>query len=278
MTMKLPDLARKSIFSDRLKHHIDLNTDFGQTRDKAYFESTEYQLLNYVSSVNIPCCVHDGDPKEVSEAIAIAKRFQCSIGAHIGYPDPANNGYEVMDISPEALTAWLYVQIGAFTQLVKANQTNLDHVRPHGALYQAFVNDEKTALLVAEVLYKSNPWTILMAPAGPILDEVAKKTGIRTAPEMYLGKKYLPTGVLDPQELNQSGNSLPPQGTFEQARQLIQQSSLTTPQGKPVDVKFKSLHISPSMPNAHQLAEKVCNLLGQPMSVALAEAGASGWL
>ena len=275
---KTSDLARKSIYPTQLKRYVDLNTDFGQSRDKAYFERTEYQLLNYVSSVNIPCCVHDGDPKEIIDAIAIAKAHHCAIGAHIGYPDPENSGYQTMEMPLDDLAAWIHVQLGTLSALAKVNLATVEHVRPHGALYTAFLYDKNIALRVAEELKKINPWMILLAPAGPVLDEVAAKTGIRVAPELYVGKKYNNHGLLDETAAKEIGTSMPPQGVFEQARQLIQQGTLTTPNGKSVELKYRSLHISPLLDQPHQLAERLCNVLGQPVAVNLTDVGASGWL
>jgi len=72
---KSVDLAKKILISHKVKHFVDLNTDLGQSRDQAFFTKTNYELLNTVSSVNIPCAVHDGDPKELLEAMRQAKRY-----------------------------------------------------------------------------------------------------------------------------------------------------------------------------------------------------------
>lgn len=275
---KLSDLSRKSIYPAQLKRYVDLNADFGQSRDKGYFERTEYQLLNFISSVNIPCCVHDGDPKEIIDAIAKAQTFHCAIGAHIGYPDPENSGYQTMDMPLDELAAWIHVQMGTFLALAKINHAQVDHVRPHGALYHAFINNKEVALCVAQEIKKINPWLILMGPAGSILNEVSAKTGLRVSPEIYIGKKYNAHGELDEITFKETGSSLPPQGVFEQGRQLIQQSTLTISSGKQVEVNYRSLHISTLLDQPHQLAERFCNLLGQPVAVNLTDLGTSGWL
>ncbi|HEY9685965.1 MAG TPA: LamB/YcsF family protein, partial [Coleofasciculaceae cyanobacterium] len=100
---KTVDLAKKILINNKVKRFIDLNADLGQSRDQAFYAKTDYELLNHVTSVNIPCAVHDGDPKELLAAIRQAKRFNCVIGAHIGYPDPARFGYEAMQLSEEDL-------------------------------------------------------------------------------------------------------------------------------------------------------------------------------
>lgn len=272
---KTVDLAKKVLLSHKVKRFVDLNTDLGQARDLAFFKKTNYELLNQVTSVSIPCAVHDGDPVEILEAIRQAKRFNCAIGAHIGYPDPARNGYEPMQISEESLTAWILVQIGAFQAMVRSEGLDIEHVRPHGALYTAFLNNPEVALTVARALHRINSWFVLIGPAGPILEQVEKEVGLRTAPEIYLGKRYDHEGHLS---ANRMQDFLAPQAVMDQARQLIGQSTLTAEDGKSVPVKFKTLHISPLLPQCVDVSERVGQMLIQPVSLPLAEIGASGWL
>ena len=272
---KTIDLAKKVLLSHKVKRFIDLNTDLGQSRDLAFFKKTNYELLNHVTSVSIPCAVHDGEPLDLLEAIRQAKRFNCAVGAHIGYPDPARNGYEAMSISEEALTAWIFLQMGAFQGLLRSEGLDIEHVRPHGALYTAFLNNPEVALTVAKALHKINPWMVLMGPAGPILDQIEKEVGLRTAPEIYLGKRYDSEGKLS---MNRLHEFLSPQAVMDQARQLIQQSSLTAEDGKSVPVKLKTIHISPVLPQNVDVAERLGQMLVQPVSLPLADIGASGWL
>ncbi len=272
---KTADLARKILISPNTKKYVDLNTDLGQSRDRGFFEKTDYRLLNYVSSVNIPCCVHDGDPLDVLNAIRQAKRYNCVIGAHIGYPDPARGGYEPMDISAEELAAWIYVQLGAFRAMLQTEGLEVEHVRPHGALYATFVNRPEVAKTVAEAIFKLSNWIILVGPVGPVLQEIEKSVGIRTAPEIQLGKRYDSQGQL---VLGKVQDNLPPQGVLDQAKQLVHQNRLTTEDGKTSEVKFRTLHISPSLNSSIEIAEKVGQMLLQPVSLPLADIGASGWL
>jgi UPF0271 protein len=272
---KSVDLAKKILISNKVKHFVDLNTDLGQSRDQAYFTKTNYELLNFVSSVNIPCAVHDGDPKDLLESIRQAKRFNCSIGAHIGYPDPARYGYEPMQLTEEDLTAWVYVQIGAFQALLRSEAMDIMHIRPHGALYNAFINNPEVALTVAKALHKMNSWFVLMGPSGPLLERIEKEVGMRTAPEVYLGKRYTSEGQLSSTRMQEF---LPPQGVMDQARQLIHNGALTAEDGKTVSLKYKTLHVSPVLPQCVEVADRVGQMLIQPVSLPLTDIGASGWL
>lgn len=272
---KSVDLARKILISHKVKRFVDLNTDLGQVRDRAFFSKTQYELLNHITSVNIPCAVHDGDPREILESIRIAKRYNCVVGAHIGYPDPARFGYEAMTLPAEELEAWIYVQIGAFQAMVRSEGLDIEHVRPHGALYTAFMDRPDVALTVARTLRKISAWFTLIGPMGPVLEQVEREVGIRTAPEICLGKRYTNEGKLSPIRMQEF---LPPQGVLDQVRQLLHQGQLTAEDGRMIPVKFKTLHVSPTLPHAVDVTEKVGQMLVQPVSLPLADAGASGWL
>lgn len=272
---KAVDLAKKVLLSHKVKRFIDLNTDLGQTRDLPFYERTDNEFLNAITSVSIPCAVHDGDPKEILSAIRTAKKYNCVVGAHIGYPDPARYGYEPMQLSEEDLVAWTYVQIGAFQALARAEGLDIEFIRPHGALYTAFVNKPEVALTVSRALHRMNNWFLLVGPAGPLLDQIEQETGLRIAPEIYLGKRYDSEGKLLTSRIQEF---LPPQGVMDQAKQLIHQSAVTTEDGKSIPVKFKTIHVSPTLPNCIEVADKIGQMVIQPVSLPLAEIGASGWL
>jgi lactam utilization protein B len=130
-------------------------------------------------------------------------------------------------------------------------------------------------LTVAEALHRINSWFVLVGPAGPVLEQIEREVGLRTAPEVYLGKRYTSDGL---PSIGRLQEFLSPQGVMDQAKQLIQNGTLTSEDGKTVSLKAKTLHISPLLPNSVEVAEKVGQLLIQPVSLPLADIGASGWL
>jgi 5-oxoprolinase (ATP-hydrolysing) subunit A len=269
------DLAKKILISPKVKRFIDLNTDLGQVRDRAFYSKSHYELLNQVTSVSIPCAVHDGDPKEILAMIRKAKEYNCVIGAHIGYPDPARFGYEPMALDAEELAAWIFVQIGAFQALLRSERLDIEHVRPHGALYSALQDNPEIAMTVGKTLQKINPWMTLIGPMGSVLSQVEEEAKIKTAAEIYVGKRYTADGRLSKHRPHEF---LPPQGVMDQVRQLINNSTLTTEDGKSIAVKFKTLHLSPTLPHVVDVSQKASQMLIQAVSLPLADAGASGWL
>jgi UPF0271 protein len=268
--------AKKTILSHRLKRYVDLNTDFGQQLDSAYFADPDASLLPFVSTVYIPCGVHEGDPADIMRLMLIAKQYNCAIGPHVGLPDPQHLGNVPMqNLSTESLKAWLLLQIGGFKAMAQSLGLPVDQVRPHGALYGAFFNDEPTARVLAEVVYTLDPWLTLVAPAGPILTRFEQEIGLRIGPEMHLGKRYLANGQPD---LVTFRESMPQQAVLNQARQLITDNTLIATDGSQLKVRFSTLHLSPRQESALFIAERLNLFLGQPVSLTLASAGAAGWL
>ena len=93
--------TRQPQLTQKAKPVFDLNTDFGQIEDANAFHDLENSLFPVVTSLNVPCCVHEGDPKQILDAICLARKHQKVVGAHIAYPDPRNRGYQSLQMPPE---------------------------------------------------------------------------------------------------------------------------------------------------------------------------------
>jgi len=270
-----PEFPRRQAPPKKANPYLDLNTDFGQTADRSFFEGKERTLLHYVSSVNIPCCVHDSDPVQVMRDIDTAKKNNCLVGAHIAYPDPQHYGYEAMELSEDDLTAWILLQLGAFSALCRANDIDFEHVRPHGALYIQFLQNEAVAITVAKAIKKFDPWMMLVAPFGPVTQKVQEAVDIQIAEEVYLGKRVNADGML---LIDRFNDNLHPQGVIEQVKQLVMDSAVTTEDGKVIKVSCKTIHLSPKLQGNMMIAERISAMLGQLTPLPLLAAGSSGWV
>lgn len=272
---KTVDTSRKVILTDKLKHYVDLNTDFGQSQDNDFFNNDGELLLQYTSSVNIPAGVHDCQPYKIKQLIETAKSYHCAVGAHIAFPDPVHYGYQDLELSDDELVAWIQVQIGAFQSLIKAQNLESEHVRPHGALYSLFFNDYERAKLVAETLFKMEQWSLLIAPAGEIATRISKEVGIQIAQEIHVGRRYNSQG--QPIQAN-FHEQMSMTAIKEQVKHLVQENLLTSSDGKKQEVNFKTLHISPKLDGCIDIAQWIYEFLGQPVSVPVSAGMAAGWL
>ncbi|MBQ3815369.1 MAG: LamB/YcsF family protein, partial [Clostridia bacterium] len=143
----------------------DLNSDLGESYG-AYTIGADDEIIPLVSSVNIACGWHAGDPLVMQKAVALAKRYGVSIGAHPGYPDLMGFGRRNMNASPAEIKAYIQYQVGALSAFCRAAGVRLHHVKPHGAMYNMAGADIKLARAVAEAVAEIDDKLVLLALSG----------------------------------------------------------------------------------------------------------------
>jgi UPF0271 protein len=176
---------------------IDLNSDLGESYG-AWRMGDDAAMLEVVSSANVACGFHAGDPAGILRTVKAAAQRGVAIGAHVSYPDLAGFGRRDMDIAPADLTADVVYQIGALTGLATAVGAEVRYVKPHGALYNRIAVDAVQAAAVIAALKAVDPTLVLMGLAGaPILDQ-ARAAGLTVVAEAYADRAYTPAGHLVP--------------------------------------------------------------------------------
>lgn len=174
---------------------IDLNSDLGESFGN-YKISNDEVVLKYVTSVNIACGFHAGDPLVMESTVKMALNNHVAIGAHPGFPDLMGFGRREMFISPVEVKAYIIYQVSALNGFVKAQGGNMQHVKPHGALYNMAAKDYKLARAIAEGVYATDKDLILMGLAGSALIKAGKDVGLRTAGEVFADRAYTSEGTL----------------------------------------------------------------------------------
>ena len=149
--------------------NIDFNCDLAQAYG-IYKNNLELEILDYVSSVNISCGFHAGDPVLIKESLLKAKEKNIVIGAHIGFNDIQGFGYRPTDLKDEELESIVIYQVGALMSFAKAYGLSIEHVRPHGAMYKMISEDFTKSCVVAKAIQKCSKWLVYYAPAGDITD------------------------------------------------------------------------------------------------------------
>lgn len=176
---------------------IDLNCDMGEAFGN-YPMPNDDVLMDYITSANIACGFHAGDPEVMQQTVAMAIRKNVAIGAHPGLPDLQGFGRREMKITAsEAYQITLY-QIGALSGFVKAAGGKLHHVKPHGALYNMAAKDAELARAIVQAVYDFDATLILYALAGSQMVEAAKEMNIITASEVFADRTYQDDGSLTP--------------------------------------------------------------------------------
>lgn len=182
---------------------VDLNCDMGESFG-AYQLGQDEALMPYVSSVNIACGFHAGDPAVMKRTVRLALQHQVAIGAHPGLPDLAGFGRRNMAISPEEAYDLVVYQLGALAAFVRAEGGQLHHLKPHGALYNMAAADASLAQAIAEAVYRVDPALTLYGLAGSALIRAGRERGLPTAQEVFADRSYQPDGTLTPRRQPQA--------------------------------------------------------------------------
>lgn len=176
-------------------HYIDLNSDLGESFG-AYTLADDAALLSKISSANIACGWHAGDPLTMAKTVALAKANGVSIGAHPGFNDLMGFGRREMAVSPKEFKAYIQYQIGALSAFASAEGLALRHVKLHGAMYNMAAVRPDLAKALAEAVYDVNPGLIVLGLAGSAMIREAQSLGLSTAEEVFADRAYNPDGTL----------------------------------------------------------------------------------
>lgn len=245
---------------------IDINTNLGEGFGTYKIEG-ESELLPYVTSANIACGAHAGDPVIMDSALEELRYYGISLGAHIGYPDLAGFGRREIHLSPSELRASILYQLGALAGLARTMGFEITQVRPHGFLYRQISTDLRVATVVAKAIAEFDRWLILIGAAGANLLMAGERAGIRVAQEAWIDRTYDAHGNLLPHSHSRAIIKSP-QEVLNQASSLIKRGEVTAVDGSRLRVDFQTLHVHVQMPTAKALAEAVRDLI--PNASALA--------
>ena len=174
---------------------VDLNSDIGESFG-TYSIGMDSEVLKHVTSANIACGWHAGDPLVMEKTIAIAMENSVEIGAHPGFPDLMGFGRREMKISPAEAKAYIIYQVGALASFATAAGTKLQHVKAHGALYNMAAKDEELAKAIAEGVKAVDKNLILVGLAKGCLVKAGEEAGLRVINEVFADRAYNKDGTL----------------------------------------------------------------------------------
>lgn len=198
--------------------HIDLNCDLGEG------QPNDLDILPLVSSINLACCAHAGNPANLLEVMKASARLGIHVGAHPGYFDRVNFGRVELQQPIAHLEADLLFQLGGFMELAKLTQLKISHLKPHGALYHRAMKEIELANLLTQLALR---WNLTLVGMKDSALENAAKGKTPFLREGFADRKYLPDGTLAPRS---SANAVlhEPEKAALQVQQLIQQDKVQT--------------------------------------------------
>lgn len=218
---------------------IDLNCDCGESFGN-YKLGLDEKAVKYVSSVNIACGFHAGDPLVMNKTVQLAKENAVAVGAHPGFPDLVGFGRRNMNVSLSELKAMIQYQLGALSAFCKLNKIPLQHVKPHGAMYNMACRDEKMAFAIAESIAEFDENLILLGMSGSKMLEAAEIVGLKSKNEVFADRAYNDDGTLVSRSL--SGAVIKDENlAIERVIQMVKTHTVTSINGKMIEVNPDSI-------------------------------------
>jgi UPF0271 protein len=259
-------LERKSI------KNIDFNCDLAQAYG-IYKNNSEFEILDYVSSVNISCGFHAGDPVTIKEALLRAKEKNVAIGAHIGFNDIQGFGYRPVELKDDEIEALVVYQVGALMSFAKAYGLSIEHVRPHGAMYKMAGEDFGFSCAIAKAIKKCSDWLVYYAPVGDITTKVSDYTGVGVAQELMLEKTYSPDLVIDYSVQDNTNNY----DLMKRLQHLLHTSQIRNSASGMSFANVDTIHFSNKYRNSLDLVKQAREII-KPTPVNYNNAKVSGWV
>jgi UPF0271 protein len=237
---------------------MDLNSDMGESFG-AYKLGMDEEVIKYITSANIACGWHAGDPAVMRKTIEMAKENGVGVGAHPGYPDLLGFGRRNMDCTPEEIKDYIIYQIGALQAFAKALGTKVEHVKTHGTLYLTAVEDEKIAAAIAEAIVSVDEKLIYMAlggTKGTMVREIGKKVGLKVAYEGFPDRAYTPEGTLVSRR--QPGALIKdPETVSQRALMMAKKGKVIAIDGHEIPLEVHTLCVHGDTPGAVDLTRRI---------------------
>ena len=238
---------------------VDLNADLGEGYGIWRLGDDE-AMLDVVSSANIACGFHAGDPAGLARTCRAAAERGVRIGAQVGYHDLAGFGRRFIDVSHTDLVADVIYQIGALQALARAAGSTVSFVKPHGALYNTIVTHHGQAEAVAQAVHAVDPDLPVLGLAGSAFFAAAENLGLRTVPEAFADRAYRSDGALVPR--TEDGAVLhDPAEIAERVALMIDRGKVTALDGRVIDVAVESVCVHGDSPGAVEIARAVAGRL-----------------
>jgi UPF0271 protein len=236
-------------------YKVDINSDLGESFG-AYTIGADHAVIAHVTSANVACGMHAGDPVVMENTVEAAKAAGASVGAHPGYPDIMGFGRRDMVLSPKEAKAYVKYQIGALLAFTQAAGVVMRHVKPHGALYNMAAVDGKLARAIAEAIAEVDGNLIFLGLAGSKMIDEGRACGLRTASEVFADRAYTDEGTLVPRSL--PGSVIHDRdAAIGRVVGMVKSGTVASINGKEIGIRADSICVHGDNPNAVEFVRSV---------------------
>ena len=243
-----------------MQEAVDINSDVGESFGNYSF-GADADIMPYLSSANVACGFHAGDPVHMERTVTLAKEHNVTVGVHWGLPDVAGFGRRRIDISPDEARCLTLYQIGALQTIAASVGATIDHLVPHGALYPMLSENEAIAGAMIDAIMKVNPNWVLYWPT-PLerhcFYEIAQKEGIPIAHELCIDLEYRSNGSL---VIERNKAPMDPSRAADRVQRLLEDGKLGTVDDDDIEFEAQALLLHGDAPNAADVAKAVHGVL-----------------
>lgn len=235
--------------------YVDLNSDIGEGFG-SYKLGLDEEIIKYVSSINLACGWHAGDPMIMDKTVELASKYGVGVGAHPGYPDLIGFGRRAMTITREEAKNYMLYQTGALMAFTKAHGVKLQHMKLHGGFYNKACVDPELAAGIIDGVEAFDKDLILMVLSGSYIAKEAKKRGLRVSEEVFADRGYNADGTLVNRALpgafvKDIDEALP------RVIRMIKEGKVKTADGQDIDIKADSICVHGDNPKAIEFVKGI---------------------
>ena len=236
---------------------VDMNCDMGESFG-LYSFGNDAAIMPHITQANVACGFHGSDPNHMEHTVALAKKHDVKVGAHVSLPDLQGFGRREMKVDRDELRNIMLYQVGALTAFLKKAGTELNHIKPHGALYGMAAREEHVAEAVADVaeIFDVN----VMGMSGTLHEEVYTRRGVGFLPEFFADLDYSDEGALI---ITREHDAVDPDVAAARSLQAAQDGTLTSINGTTIPVRVETICVHSDTPNAADVAAKIRQALAK---------------
>ncbi|MCD8915906.1 5-oxoprolinase subunit PxpA [Staphylococcus simulans] len=234
---------------------VDLNCDLGEAFGNYSFGG-DHQIIPLITSANIACGFHAGDENVMHETVKLAKEHGVGIGAHPGFNDLQGFGRRKMDLSPDEIYTLVAYQIGALSAFCRIHDVKINHVKPHGALYNMGARDKDIAHAIAQAVYDVDPSLILVGLSNTLLVSEAEAVGLKAANEVFADRRYEEDGQLVSRKESDAVLT-DTEEAIEQAVKMVKENKVTSKTGKEIELKADTICVHGDGAHALEFVSKI---------------------
>ncbi len=239
---------------------IDLNVDMGESFG-LYVYGSDRDIIRSVSSANLACGFHAGDPNVMRNSVELARACEVAIGAHFGFRDLAGFGRRCLHMKPEHLKNDITYQLGALGAFLRAAGLDMHHVKPHGALYMMALEDEEIAAAIVEASLEFDSSLMIYTIMGSETEAEATNRGMRVVLEFFADRPYYPDGRVKMFDWSLEEVAPDHAGIAQRVVRLVNEGVIQSMDGTDVDMKVETVCVHSDTPGSPEIAAAIRSAL-----------------